>query len=86
MLTFIISKLKVVIECGEEVFREFSVEIVQRLRTVPAALQTKSEMVRHRAGEVWVPEKGKVFFLPEKGKVFFWDPCFFTHQAKIFVL
>ena len=29
--------------------------------------------------------KGK-FFLPEKGKVFFGDPCFFTHQAKIFVL
>ena len=72
MLTFIISKLKVVIECGEEVIREFSVEIVQRLRTVPAALQTKSEMVRHRAGEVWVPEKEKVKsgYL-RKGKFFF---------------
>ena len=30
--------------------------------------------------------KGKLFFYLRKGKFFFWDPCFFTHQAKIFVL
>ena len=45
------------VEGGEEVVSELSVEVVQRLRAVAAALQAKGEVVRHRAGEVRVPEK-----------------------------
>ena len=58
--TFIVSKLEVVVEGGEEVIGELPVEVVQVLRTVPAALQAEREVVRHRACEVWVPEKEKV--------------------------
>ena len=60
LLTFIVSKLEVVVEGGEEVIGELPVEVVQVLRTVPAALQAECEVVRHRACEVWVPEKKKV--------------------------
>ena len=58
--TFIVSKLKVVVEGGEEVVGELPVEVVQVFRAIPAALQTKCEVVRHRACEVWVPGKEKV--------------------------
>ena len=54
--TFIVSKLEVVVEGGEEVIGELPVEVVQVLWTVAAALQAKREVVRHRACEVWVPE------------------------------
>ena len=60
LLTFIVSKLEVVVEGGEEVIGELPIEVVQVLRTVAAALQAKREVVRHRACEVWVPEKEKV--------------------------
>ena len=48
------------VEGGEEVVGELPVEVVQVFRAIPAALQTKCEVVRHRACEVWVPEKEKV--------------------------
>ena len=60
MLTFIVSKLKVVVEGGEEVIGELPVEIVEALGTVSTAFQAKGEVVRHGACEVGVPEKGKV--------------------------
>ena len=47
LLTFIVSKLEVVVEGGEEVIGELPVEVVQVLRTVAAALQAKREVVRH---------------------------------------
>ena len=49
------------VESGEEVISELPVEVVQRLRTVATALQTKCEMVRHRAREVGVPGKQGIF-------------------------
>lgn len=47
LLTFVVSKLQVVVEGGEEVVSELPVEVVQRLRAVAAALQAKREVVRH---------------------------------------
>ena len=47
LLTFIVSKLEVVVEGGEEVIGELPVEVVQVLRTVAAALQAECEVVRH---------------------------------------
>ena len=63
LLTFIVSKLKVVVEGGEEVVGELPVEVVQVFRAIPAALQTKCEVVRHRACEVWVPERRESFWV-----------------------
>ena len=49
------------VESGEEVISELPIEVVQRLRTVATALQTKCEMVRHRAREVRVPGEQEIF-------------------------
>ena len=49
------------VESGEEVISELPVEVVQRLRTVATALQTKCEMVCNRAREVRVPGEQEIF-------------------------
>ena len=49
------------VESGEEVISELPIEVVQRLRTVATALQTKCEMVRHRTREVRIPGEQGIF-------------------------
>ena len=68
--TVVITKLKIMVECRNKVFHEFSTEIVEKLRAIHLAFQTKCKMVSNRALEIRIPVTG-MFVIKLKG-MHFW--------------
>ena len=54
-LTVKVTKLQIMIESWDEVFDEFSAEVVEALSAVHLAFEAKCEMVGNRTLEVWIP-------------------------------
>ena len=54
-LTVEVTKLQIMIESWDEVFYEFSAEVVEGLSAVHLTFEAKCEMVGNRALKVWVP-------------------------------
>merc|ERR1740123_2889913 len=50
-----VTKLQIMIESWDEVFDEFSSEVVEGLSAVHLAFEAKCEMVGNRTLEVWIP-------------------------------
>lgn len=56
-LTVKVTKLQIMIESWDEVFYEFSAEVVEGLSAVHLTFEAKCEMVGNRTLKVWIPRR-----------------------------
>lgn len=54
-LTLIMTVLKIVIKCWDQIVKTFSPEVVEKLSTVHLAFETECEVIGNGTFEIWIP-------------------------------